>query len=105
MRLHHALHDFLHHPEKIPDLVLPRLRRDLGLNEDQFHQVNRIIRQHHQQLDQVRREAVSQVQKEFDALDREMNENLDERQRDKWKHRFHHVREMWFPMSNPGRPD
>ena len=101
MHIHHVLHDFLHHTDRIPDAVIPHLKRGLNLTDDQFRRVDQIIRAHHEKLDQVRRGAVSKVQEEFDSLDQEINEVLDDRQREEWRRRFHHVREMWFPLTNP----
>ncbi|MBM4075193.1 MAG: hypothetical protein FJ267_06075 [Planctomycetes bacterium] len=95
-----AIFNFVHHPEKIPDRLVPMLKQSLKLDDEQLQRVNSIVRQRHQKLLQIRQESIPRIQSELDQLDQELSDVLNEDQKRKWKSRFGHVRQMWFPMSS-----
>lgn len=72
-------------PEKFIEWLLAQWKKDLGLTEAQFPQVEKIVRRHHEAFDRIRQQTQPLFAKEMDNMDREMRLVLTDPQKPLWE--------------------
>ena len=82
--VHQRITSLLHHPEQVPDRVLPIMRSRLRLTDEQFTRVDAIVRRHHATLESLRREVAPRVGQELQAMRDEVSTVLDTDQQARW---------------------
>jgi len=91
----------IHHPEEMPAKVAQRLRRPLGLTDEQTEQITQILRRRQKALSGIRRHYQPEVEHQLDLLEAEIGAVLDDRQRETWRRIFESKRRTWTPPMPP----
>ncbi len=79
-----------------PAVVAARLRRQLGLNDEQAAQVQEIVRTRQEALHRIREEVQPRFREEIDLLEKQVDNVLNDRQKAKWHAGLAGLRRMWF---------
>ena len=80
--------------------TVSRLQTRLGLDDSQSKLVREIVARRHSRLIEFRRHGAQTMNKEFDALEREVAEVLDERQVLQWRGTARGVRDRFLPLQS-----
>ncbi|MBX7104733.1 MAG: EF-hand domain-containing protein [Gemmataceae bacterium] len=94
----------IQHPEQVPDRILPRLRAELALSEDQARQVEEIVRRRHAAMEAHRAESYPRQLAEFKAMHTEVADLLSPEQRGKWSPLCDSVERRYLPVRPAGPP-
>lgn len=66
--------------------MLPTLRSELDLSDDQYAEVEQIIRRHFAKLNEIRDEVIRPaIREEFAQMENQVSAVLDDQQNDRWK--------------------
>lgn len=87
----------LQHPEQIPDRVLPRIRSQLSLSDEQTSQVDAIVRRRHAAMEVARSKCYPELVAEFEGLCSDIAEVLSPKQRDRWDELRELVKQRYLP--------
>jgi hypothetical protein len=98
-----ALHDRLEYYRQNDDAlvnnIIPRIRNRLTLTEEQPLQFKEIIERRHPRMLDVRREGTNEMLAEFQAMEDEVSEVLDPKQRKSWRKIAESVRNRFIAVS------
>ncbi|HEX7449974.1 MAG TPA: hypothetical protein VF306_20610 [Pirellulales bacterium] len=73
------------HWNAVCEKMLPTLRSELDLSDDQYAEVERIIRRHLGKLNEIRDEVIRPaIREEFAQMDGQVSAVLDDKQNDRW---------------------
>ena len=89
--------DLIQHPEKRTGAMVRRLDRALDLSEDQRADVRRVLRKHRAEFNEIRRDVAPRVQREIDAMDRDLSKILTPEQKAKWDRYLKRLLRLWMP--------
>ncbi len=84
-------------PEKVSTWITCRLCRELKLNDEQTEQVKNILQQRITSLQAIRYRVQPEIDVQLDALEEQIGDVLDDRQREKWRKIFAQRRRHWAP--------
>ena len=87
----------VHHPEAMPAKLANRLRRPLGLDDQQVDQITDILRQRQRAFEQIRGRIQPELMQELDILDEQIVGVLNGDQRDRWNALSERLRATWIP--------
>ena len=73
------------------------MKRRLALDDQQFRQVEEILRRRQAALQEIRREFQPLIETELDRVEDEISAVLSDEQRQKWESHFGHLRRTWIP--------
>ncbi len=94
-------------PERSPERIVERLRRELKLDDKQAAAVKEVFSRHQDQFEAIRRKVDPEVEKEMEAVRVEVEQYLHPDQREKWNKRVQEMRERHRPKlghQNHGGP-
>lgn len=94
----------IQNPEQVPDRILPRIRAELVLSEDQSRQVEEIVRRRHSAMEAHRAESYPRQLAEFKAMHDEVADLLSTEQREKWLSLCDTVERRYLPQRPVGPP-
>ncbi len=94
----------IQHPEQVPDRILPRIRAELTLSEEQARKVEEIVRRRHAAMEAHRAESYPRQLAEFKAMHTEVAELLSPEQRGKWSALCDSVERRYLPVRPAGPP-
>lgn len=98
-----ALHDRLEYYRQNDDAlvrdIIPRIRSRLTLTEEQSSQFKEIIERRHPRMLDVRRKGGNEMLAEFQAMEDEVAEVLDPKQREAWRKIAESVRNRFIAVS------
>lgn len=86
------------HPEDLPGEITDTLTGRLGLSEDQSEQVLATIKHRHARIEEIRQTSAPGIHREFDLLEQEVANVLDERQKQRWLSTADWVRKSFLPL-------
>jgi hypothetical protein len=92
------------HPESVPARVSARLERRLKLTPSQTAQVRDALVKRQQSLLSIRRDVQPRLEQEFDGLESDISNVLDEQQRDEWRTMAENFRSTWMPRVPASQP-
>lgn len=88
----------MQHPEKVPDRILPRIRSELALSDDQAQKVEAVVRRRHAAMEALRAECYPRQLAEFKAMQSEIAELLLPEQRRQWVTLCETVERRYLPV-------
>lgn len=88
------LQEYMRHPPR-PDVFMKDLKTSLELSEDQFADVEKIFRRHHEGIEKIREQVSPLYKREFEQMDQELQAVLNETQRELWKQKLAKMRSPW----------
>lgn len=98
-----TLHDRLEYYRRNDDAlvkdIIPRIRGRLTLTEEQSSQFKEIIERRHPRMLDIRREGANEMLAEFQAMEDEVAEVLDPKQRESWREIAESVRNRFIAVS------
>lgn len=94
----------MRHPEQVPDRIMPRIRSELALNDDQARKVEVIVRRRHAAMESLRAETYPKQLAEFKAMHTEVAEILTPEQLSKWSALCDSVEQRYLPVRPAGPP-
>ncbi len=97
--LHDRLEYYRQNDDALVKDMIPRLRNRLTLTEEQSSQFKEIIERRHPRMLDVRREGANEMLAEFQAMEDEVAEVLDPRQRESWRKIAESVRNRFIAVS------
>jgi hypothetical protein len=89
------------HTNVLPNDIVPRLKLRLGLTDEQTKQVREIIERRHPRMIENRKHGAQVMLNEFDAMEQEIADVLDERQKRMWHAMADSVHHRFLPPA-PG---
>lgn len=92
------------HPEVLPAEITDTLTSRLNLTDEQSQTVLAIITKRHGKIEEVRQASAPEIHSEFDLMEQEVADVMNEQQRQRWLETAQWVRESFLP-SNPGRTE
>ena len=92
-------------PETIAAQIAARLRRPLGLDDQQLEEVERILRQRQQRLLEIRLRFQPEIAAELDLVHEQIGSVLDDPQRERWNDICRRLRHAWAPDAPPAAAD
>lgn len=92
-----ALNRLVQDPDLLPERMIQRMDRSLGLEEEQRAAIEAIVEARMGGLREIRARVRPEVQMELDALRNEVSAVLTPEQRAQWEARFDSLRERWQP--------
>lgn len=92
------------HPEQAADRFLPQLRAELNLSDEQMTMVTGIVRNRYARMEAIRAEAWPKQMDEFETMQQEIREVLDQRQLEAWRALSTKVERQYFPARPTGPP-
>lgn len=92
------------HPEALPSEITDTLASRLALNDEQSEKVLVIITHRHGRIEAARQASAPEIHSEFDLMEQEVADVLDEHQRRRWHETAQWVRESFLPL-NPGKDE
>ena len=95
--VHARIEYYRENTEALPDAIVPRLQHVLELTDGQSVQVREIITRRHSRIIRYRAEGSEGMHAEFDAMETEIADVLDERQAKKWSVFADRVRARFLP--------
>lgn len=92
--------------DKMPEMIIGRIRKDLRLNQEQVEKVAVIVRESHGRLEALRMQVEPDVHAEMEAMQRRVREVLTPSQQTVWDARCREMRERrpFSPGAAPGSP-
>jgi hypothetical protein len=84
-------------PETVPPRIAARLRRLLGLSDEQTKEVTAIIDKRRLAIQSIRREFQPEIETQLDEAQAEISEVLTAEQRERWQRHFEEMRSIWLP--------
>lgn len=100
----HIIRNRMAHPEKIPEHILARVKRELNLSPDQVAKIAPLIKQHFEQILKLRQENQPKIQEQFDQLDQEVSPLLTDQQKPLWHRHLDKLRHLGPPPFGPPGP-
>lgn len=100
--IHSRMNYYREHPEALPNAIVPRLKHELGLNEEQVARVREIITPRHARIAEYQQQSARAIHNEFKRMEDEVAEVLDEKQKALWRELTNSVRERYLPKTQPG---
>ena len=97
----HRIQQVIQNPKEVPHRVTERLRRKLGLTDEQTRQVEAILQQHQEKLEALRTEMAPRMREHFDAMEEEIAAVLTEEQAREWREHFRDFQRRWLPPPPP----
>ena len=94
----------LQHPDKLPDRIMPRIRVDLALSDEQVRDVDAIVRRHFAVMEAIRAESYPKQLAEFKAMRDEIAGLLSQNQRERWSSLCDSVEQRYLPVRPAGPP-
>ena len=94
----------MQHPEQVPDRILPRIRSELALTDDQARRVEEIVRRRHSLMESLRAETYPKQMTEFKAMHKEVADILTPEQQGKWAALCDSVEQRYLPARPVGPP-
>jgi hypothetical protein len=91
----------LRHPEEMPARVTARLRRTLGLTEQQTEKVRVIVERRHAALQMIRRFVQPRVEAQLENFREDVAAVLSPPQAEAWRSHFDALRRTWVPPLPP----
>ena len=91
----------IQHPEEAPQRITGRLKRRLGLTDEQAARVKAIVSDQQQAIFAIRREAQPRFMAELDRTRSRIDDALDAEQKAKWGRMFDRLRQRWIPPLPP----
>lgn len=82
--------------DEAPAATAARLKRQLGLSDEQTAQVQEIVRTRQDALHKIRDEVQPRFREEIDLLEKQVASVLDDRQKAKWRAGLAALRRTWF---------
>jgi hypothetical protein len=82
--------------DEAPAVTAARLKRQLGLSEEQTAQVQKIVRTRQEALHKIRDEVQPRFREEIDLLETQVASVLNDRQKAKWHSGLAALRRTWF---------
>ena len=92
------------HPEALPSQITGSLTSRLSLNDEQSEKVLAIITHRHGRIEAVRQASAPEIHSEFDLMEQEIANVLEEHQRLRWHETAQWVRESFLPL-NPQKTE
>lgn len=97
------LHDLMKNPRPRPESLSQRLKTSLELSDEQFPEVEKVVRKHHAALEKIRQQVAPLYVGVFDEMDLEMQALLTtETQRETWRKKAAEMRIFWETGRPPG---
>jgi hypothetical protein len=84
------------HREEAPAVVAARMKRQLGLTDEQTAGVQEILRTRQEALHRIRDEVQPRFRGEIDLLEKQVDSVLNDRQKAKWHAGLAALRRTWF---------
>lgn len=100
--IHSRMNYYREHPDALPAAIVPRLKHELGLNEEQVVMVRGIITPRHARIAEYQQQSAQSVHNEFKLMENEVAEVLDTEQKALWRELTNTVRERYLPKTQPG---
>jgi hypothetical protein len=97
--LHARLEYYRQNEDALVNDIIPRLRARLALTEEQSSQFEEILGRRHPHLLNVRRKGANEMLAEFQAMEDEVANVLDPKQRDSWRKIAESVRNRFIAIS------
>lgn len=91
----------IHHPEQAPELITNRLRRPLGLTENQAAEVKKVLQKRQVALQEIRRRVQPEVKTQIDLVEKEVAAVLNPEQQATWRALLERLRATWLPPELP----
>ncbi|MGQ9650784.1 MAG: hypothetical protein ACUVXJ_11795 [Phycisphaerae bacterium] len=91
----------MRHPEQLPGRAAARLRKPLGLSDEQVTRIRSILRERLARLQALRREWQPQLEAELDGIEKDVAAALQPEQAEKWRRIARDKREQWLPLLPP----
>lgn len=92
------------HPESLPSEVTANLTSRLALSNEQSEKVLEIITRRHGRIESARQASAPNIHSEFDLMEQEVANVLNEHQRLRWHTTAQWVRKSFLPL-NPGKSE
>ncbi|HBE68028.1 MAG TPA: hypothetical protein DDW52_07745 [Planctomycetaceae bacterium] len=87
------------HPEVLPAEITDTLTSRLGLTDDQSKAVLAVITKRHGRIEEVRQSSSPEIHEEFDLLEEEVAELLNDPQKQRWLATADWVRKSFLPLN------
>ena len=99
MALHtvRRVQEAVRHPEVIPERIVARLRRPLGLDAQQELQIRAVLARRQAALLDARAEALARAQPEFEGIESDIAAMLRPEQKDLWSKLYRRFLRDWAP--------
>lgn len=97
--IHSRMNYYREHPEALPAAMVPRLKYELGLNEEQVERVRDIITPRHARIAEYQQQNARAMHNEFKLMEEEVAQVLDEKQNAMWREVTNSVRERYLPKT------
>ena len=94
----------IRNPQQIPDQILPKIRSELSLADDQILLVEDILRRHYATMESVRAEIYPKQLDAFKTMDAEVSRILNPDQRHKWSSILVGAEQRYLPVRPVGPP-
>ncbi|MBN2592330.1 MAG: hypothetical protein JXA81_02400 [Sedimentisphaerales bacterium] len=82
--------------------MIPPLRRDLGLTQEQAEKIKPILDKHMQKLDTIRTEARSEITETLKQMNQEIAAILTDEQQQRWQREIDQLQDELRPRGGPG---
>ncbi|MCE9547732.1 MAG: hypothetical protein K8T25_19855 [Planctomycetia bacterium] len=92
----------IHHPERMPERLAARLTSRLSLSPKQRAEVLAILQTRQRQMLSIRHRVQPEVETVLDGVEGDISAILDPKQREKWLHDIHYLRDRFTPPM-PGK--
>lgn len=92
------------HPEQLADRIVPKIRAELALDDDQSRKVEEIVRRRHALMESLRAETHPKQFAEFQAMRGDVANLLEPEQREKWSALCDRVEQSYMPARPSGPP-
>lgn len=87
----------LRHPEQVPDRIIPRLRSELTLDDEQARQVEAMIRRRYLAMETIRSRSYPELIAEFRAMRNDIADVLSPEQRADWDELSDRLEQRYLP--------
>lgn len=94
----------LRNPQQVPDRIVPLIRSELALNDNQTAQVEEIVRQRYANIELLRAEVYPSQRAEFTGMYEDVLPLLNEQQQAAWTALRKTVEQHYLPREPPGPP-
>ncbi|MCA9217779.1 MAG: hypothetical protein KDB27_32140 [Planctomycetales bacterium] len=95
--VHLRMEYYRQNADALPNAIVPRLKFILELTDQQAEHIREIINDRHPRIIEYREQGSAAMHAEFDAMEREIAEILDEQQAEKWSMFAERVRLRFLP--------
>lgn len=100
--IHSRMNYYREHPEALPAAIVPKLKHELGLNDEQVVTVRGIVTLRHSKIAEYQQQSAQAIHNEFKLMEDEVAEVLDEKQKALWRELTNSVRERYLPTTQSG---